>query len=57
MVEIFNFLFGTRTGVLVLFVCGVVLFALISFILERRTHKLYVDRGDKPKGEEDNFWD
>ena len=57
MAEIYNFLFGTRMGVLILFLGGVVLFTLIAFIMERRTHKLYVDRGPKGKDEKDGFWD
>ena len=57
MADIFNFLFGTRMGVLALFIGGVVLFTLIAFIMERRTHKLYVDRGPKGKNEKDGFWD
>ena len=29
---------------------------IVAFILEKRTHKMYVDRG--PKGDdEDSFWD
>ena len=57
MADIFNFLFGTRMGVFILFIAGVVLFTLIAFVMERRTHKLYVDRGEKAKGEKDSFWD
>ena len=57
MAEIYNFLFGTRMGVLVLFIGGVILFTLIAFVMERRTHKLYVDRGEKAKGEKDSFWE
>ena len=58
MADIFNFLFGTRMGVLALFIGGVVLFTLIAFVMERRTHKLYVDRGPKGKEDEkDSFWE
>ena len=52
MDQIFGFLFGTRTGVAVLFAIGVVAFAVAAFILEKRTHKLYVDRGPKPNDED-----
>ena len=56
MDQLFNFLFGTRLGVGVLFFAGVVVFGIAAFILEKRTHKMYVDRG--PKGDdEDGFWD
>ena len=54
MDAIFSFLFGTRAGLAVLFV--VALFGLIAFVMEKRTHKLYVDRGPK-KEDEDGFWD
>ena len=56
MDAIFDFLFNTRMGVGVLFACGVIVFALAAFVLERRTHKLYVDRGPKQDDEEDSFW-
>ena len=55
MDQVFNFLFGTRLGVGVLFFAGIVIFGIAAFILEKRTHKMYVDRG--PKGDdEDSFW-
>lgn len=56
MDAIFSFLFGTRAGLAVLFVGGVALFGLIAFVMEKRTHKLYVDRGQKNE-DEDGFWD
>ncbi len=55
MDQIFTFLFGTRTGVAVLFAAGVLIFAVAAFILEKRTHKLYVDRGPKPNDEDSLF--
>ena len=51
MDAVLDFLFNTRAGVGVLFACGVVVFALAAFVLERRTHKIYVDRGPKPEDE------
>ena len=51
----FSFLFGTREGVAVLFVVGIVIFAIVAFILEKRTHKLYVDRGPSDS-DVDGFW-
>ncbi|WP_342589603.1 DUF6724 family protein [Collinsella tanakaei] len=51
----FSFLFGTREGVAVLFVVGIVIFAIVAFILEKRTHKLYVDRGPSDS-DDDGFW-
>lgn len=57
MDAIFSFLFNTREGLAVLFIGGVVAFAIAAAVLEKRTHKLYVDRGPKKPGEEDSFWD
>lgn len=57
MDAIFSFLFGTREGVAALFIGGIVIFGLVAFILEKRTHKLYVDLGPKDKDDEDSFWD
>ena len=57
MGEIFSFLFNTREGLAVLFLGGIVIFAIAAFVLEKRTHKLYVDRGPKQPGESDGFWD
>lgn len=51
----FSFLFGTREGVAVLFIAGIVIFGVVAFILEKRTHKLYVDRGPSDS-EDDGFW-
>ena len=55
MDQIFTFLFGTRTGVAVLFAAGVLIFAIVAFVLEKRTHKLYVDRGPKADDEDGLF--
>ena len=30
---------------------------LLAFVMEKRTHKMYVDRGPKSEDEEDSFWD
>lgn len=56
MDQVFNFLFGTRPGVGILFFAGIVIFGIIAFVLEKRTHKMYVDRGPEGDGEE-GFWD
>lgn len=53
----FFLLFGTRTGFAILFAGGILLFAIIAFVMEKRTHKMYVDRGPKSEDEEDSFWD
>ena len=36
-----GWLFGDKTGVLFLVLGGIVLFLIISFVLERKTRKLY----------------
>ena len=53
----FFLLFGTRTGFAILFAGGILLFAILAFVMEKRTHKMYVDRGPKSEDEEDSFWD
>lgn len=53
----FFLLFGTRTGFAILFAGGILLFAILAFVMEKRTHKMYVDRGPKSEDEEDGFWD
>ena len=39
------------------FAGGILLFAILAFVMEKRTHKMYVDRGPKSEDEEDGFWD
>ncbi len=48
----FSWLFGSRQGVITLVVGGIVLFLVISFILERRTRAIYKEH---EKSEDD--WD
>jgi len=48
----FSWLFGSRQGVITLVVGGIVLFLIISFILERRTRAIYKNH---EKSEDD--WD
>ncbi len=47
----FDFLFNTRGGVAVLFVAGIIIFAFVAFLLEKRTQKIYVDRGEPDDGD------
>ncbi len=54
MEQIFDFIFNTREGVAVLFFSGLVIFGLAAFVLEKRTNKLYVDRG--PKKDDEDSW-
>lgn len=57
MDAVFSFLFDTREGFAVLFFGGIVIFAIVAYVLEKRTHMLYVDRGEKGPDEEDSIWD
>lgn len=54
MEDIFAFLFQTREGFALLFVVCLIISIVVAFVLERRTHKLYVDRG--PKSGDDDDW-
>ena len=44
----FEWLFGTRTGVLVLLGIGLVVFLIIAFVLERRMRKQYFNHEKDP---------
>ena len=39
--EFINFLFGSTTGVAILFFGGMVLFVIIAIFAERKTHKMH----------------
>ena len=52
IVDFFMWLFTTRTGVLCLVVGGILLYLLISFILERKTRKQYYNHKKS-----DDDWD
>lgn len=54
MEETLSYLFGTREGVAILFFAGLVIFTIAAFILEKRTNKIYVDRG--PKQDDEDSW-
>lgn len=56
MGDVFSFLFGTRGGLAVLFFGGIVVAAVVAFILEKRTSKMYVDRGPKEGDEGDSLF-
>lgn len=55
MDAVFSFLFETRGGLAVLFFGGIVAFAIAAFILEKRTHKIYVDRGPADDNDDSLF--
>ena len=50
----FTWLFGTRPGVLVLMVGGVLLFLLIAWLLEKRTRKQFYNH-EKSEDDRDLF--
>lgn len=54
MDDIFTFLFNTRAGLAVLFFGGIAVIGIIAFVTEKRTHKMYVDRG--PASEDEDGW-
>ena len=55
MDAVFNFLFNTCGGVAVLFLAGIVIIGIVAFLLEKRTHKMYVDRGPKTADDDDDW--
>lgn len=52
--EFINWLFGSPAGVAVLVFDGMVLFLIIAFIAERRTHKMFYNH--EPE-EDENDWE
>ena len=56
MADVYNFLFGTRAGLAVLFVVGIIVFIIAAFLLEKRTRSMYVDRGPAKKGEDEGLF-
>ena len=56
MADIYNFLFGTRAGLAVLFIAGVIIFIIAAFILEKGTKSMYVDRGPAKEGEDEGLF-
>ena len=53
MGEFINWLFSTVNGMIALIGIGIVLFLIIAFLLEKRTQKMYRDRGEKVESEDD----
>ncbi len=56
MGDLFSFLFSTRAGLAILFFGGLVVVGIAAFLLEKRTHAMYVDRGPKKEGEDDGLF-
>ncbi len=56
-VEFINWLFGTREGVIALFVGGFIIAALVALLLERSTSKRFYNHEPKEGEEEGGFFD
>lgn len=57
---IIDFFFGTPTGVAILFFGGMLLFVVIAFLAERKTHKMYYNHDQSAEEDEwgdDDDWD
>ncbi|NTU89863.1 MAG: hypothetical protein HGA54_08210 [Actinobacteria bacterium] len=54
MGEFINWLFSTVNGMIALIGIGILIFLIIAFLLERRTQKMYRDRGEKVQTENDD---
>lgn len=55
--QMYHFLFETPTGVGILVLGGIIVCIILSFLMERKTRKTFVDRGEKPGEEDDWFFD
>ena len=55
--EIYHFLFETYAGIGVLVGVSLVLCVIIAFLLEMKTRKTYVDRGERPEDDEWSIFD
>ena len=55
--ELYHFLFETYVGIGVLVGVSLVLCIVIAFVLELRTRKTYVDRGEDPEDDEWSIFD
>ena len=55
--ELYHFLFETYAGIGVLVGVSLVLCIIIAFLLELRTRKTYVDRGEDPENDEWSIFD
>ncbi len=55
--SIYHFLFETYVGIGVLVAASLVICIIIAALLELRTRKTYVDRGEKPEDDEWSLFD
>ena len=57
LAAIYHFLFETYAGIGCLVGAGVVISVIAAFISERKTRKVFRDRGEKPRDDEDDAGD
>lgn len=55
--EIYHFLFETYTGIGVLVAAGLVISLILCVVMERKTRKVYKDRGPKSDTDEWSLFD
>ena len=55
--EIYHFLFETYTGIGILIVATLIISLVICVVLERRTRRIYQDRGPRKEGDEWSLFD
>ena len=57
--EFIDFLFGSPTGVAILCFGGMILFVIIAFFAERKTHKMFYNHPEEEDNEDEwsDDWD
>ncbi|MEE8733367.1 DUF6724 family protein [Slackia piriformis] len=55
--QIYHFLFETPAGVGILVLGGIIVCIILSALMEVKTRKTFVDRGEKKDDEDDWFFD
>lgn len=53
LAELYHFLFETYAGIGCLVCAGIVISIIAAVISERKTRKVYRDRGEKPRNDQD----
>ena len=57
LAEIYHFLFETYAGIGCLVGAGVIISLIAAFISERKTRKVFRDRGEKPQDHAEDAYD
>ena len=58
--DFINWLFGTPAGVAILVFGGMLLFVVIAFVAEHKTHKMFYNHEEEPEDDwedDDDDWD